>query len=124
MKQKKDHIEKPESLNDDLTSPVEDSLIEDQESESRDEDIQSENEVESILEDLSLEDKVLILKESYKEIEAKAEEYLDGWQRSRAEFANYKKRVLKEYSDIHQSARGEVIKIYLDISDDRLIPGL
>jgi molecular chaperone GrpE len=49
---------------------------------------------------------------------AKAEEYLDGWQRARAEFANYKKRVLKENTEIHQVARGDVIKIYLDILDD------
>ncbi len=52
------------------------------------------------------------------EMTARAEEYLDGWQRSRAEFANYKKRILKENSEIHQVARGEVIKLYLDIVDD------
>ena len=49
---------------------------------------------------------------------AKAEEYLDGWQRARAEFANYKKRVLRDHTDIRQVARGEVIKLYLDIADD------
>ncbi len=49
---------------------------------------------------------------------AKAEEYLDGWQRARAEFANYKKRVIRENTDIRQMARGEVIKLYLDIADD------
>jgi len=48
----------------------------------------------------------------------KAEEYLDGWQRARAEFANYKKRVTRENMDIRQVARGEVIKLYLDIADD------
>ena len=37
---------------------------------------------------------------------------------SRAEFANYKKRILKEHNDIHQAARGDVIKLYLDIADD------
>jgi molecular chaperone GrpE len=58
------------------------------------------------------------IKESLSEIEKKAEEYLDGWQRSRAEFANYKKRILREQTGIHQAARGEVIKIYLDIADD------
>jgi molecular chaperone GrpE len=52
------------------------------------------------------------------ELEIKAEEYLDGWQRSRAEFANYKKRIAREYNDIHQAAKGEVIKMYLDIADD------
>jgi molecular chaperone GrpE len=52
------------------------------------------------------------------EMEIKAEEYLDGWQRSRAEFANYKKRIAREYNEIHQAAKGEVIKMYLDIADD------
>lgn len=48
----------------------------------------------------------------------KAQEYLEGWQRSRAEFANYKKRIMREKKDIHKVARGEVIKLYLDIADD------
>ena len=61
---------------------------------------------------------VIELKSVLGEIETKNEEYLDGWQRSRAEFANYKKRILKEQSLIHQVARGEVIKLYLDIADD------
>ena len=58
------------------------------------------------------------LKTALEEIELKADEYLDGWQRSRAEFANYKKRILKEHNDIHQAARGDIIKLYLDIADD------
>ena len=32
--------------------------------------------------------------------QAKAAEYLDGWQRSRAELANYKRRIEKEQSEI------------------------
>jgi molecular chaperone GrpE len=43
---------------------------------------------------------------------------LDGWQRARAEFANFKKRIARENSEIHQHARGEIIKMYLDIVDD------
>lgn len=50
--------------------------------------------------------------------EAKAEEYLDGWQRSAAEFANYKKRVNREKAEFHQYAKGEIIKGYLEILDD------
>lgn len=75
-------------------------------------------EKEILLEELSLEEQVDSLQFSLDEMTAKAEEYLDGWQRARAEFANYKKRVLKENLGIHQDARGEVIKIYLDILDD------
>ncbi len=61
-----------------------------------------------------LEDRINLMEE----LQAKADEYLDGWQRSRAEFANYKKRILREQAEIHRSARGEVIKMYLDIADD------
>jgi molecular chaperone GrpE len=58
------------------------------------------------------------LKDALEEVQGKAEEYLDGWQRSRAEFANYKKRILREYEDIQLTARGEIIKIFLDLADD------
>lgn len=68
--------------------------------------------------DISLEEQVKSLQELLEEMSEKAEEYLDGWQRSRAEFANYKKRILKENSEIRQVARGEVIKIFLDVLDD------
>ncbi|MEW5869214.1 MAG: nucleotide exchange factor GrpE [Chloroflexota bacterium] len=50
--------------------------------------------------------------------QAKAEEYLDGWQRSRAEFANYKKRVEREQAQTNQNARGAVIKHFLEVLDD------
>lgn len=64
------------------------------------------------------EDQVEALQAALGEMTTKTEEYLDGWQRARAEFANYKKRVLRENTDIRQMARGEVIKLYLDIADD------
>jgi len=48
----------------------------------------------------------------------KANEYLDGWQRSRAEFANYKRRVEREQSQVYQTASGAVIKRFLNILDD------
>ncbi|MEE8356132.1 MAG: nucleotide exchange factor GrpE [Anaerolineales bacterium] len=74
--------------------------------------------LEDELEEHSLEEQVAALQVSLDEIKIKAEEYLDGWQRARAEFANYKKRILRDHTEIHQSARGEVIKLYLDIADD------
>lgn len=58
------------------------------------------------------------LEDSLAESRSKAQEYLEGWQRSRAEFANYKKRIMREKKDIHKYARGEVIKHYLEIADD------
>jgi len=50
--------------------------------------------------------------------QAKAEEYLDGWQRARAEFANYKKRVEREQSQAYQMAAGSILKRYLEVIDD------
>ena len=48
----------------------------------------------------------------------KAQEYLDGWQRSRAEFVNYKKRKEKEQAESYQYMKGEIIKQYLEVIDD------
>lgn len=66
----------------------------------------------------SLEEQLEMAQKSLDEITAKADEYLDGWQRARAEFANYKKRILREHTDNRQIARGEAIKLFLDIADD------
>jgi molecular chaperone GrpE len=49
---------------------------------------------------------------------SKADEYLDGWQRSRAEFTNYKKRIEREASQTYQQAAGSVLRQFLGISDD------
>jgi len=49
---------------------------------------------------------------------AKANEYLEGWQRERAEFFNYKKRMEREHSQGGQNAFGNAIRRYLDIADD------
>ena len=56
-----------------------------------------------------------------KELEAakaQAAEYLEGWQRARAEFANYKRRVEKEQSEAYQSATSRVIGRFVDVLDD------
>jgi len=50
--------------------------------------------------------------------QAKAQEYLDGWQRARAEFANYKKRVEREMKDNQYLAAGDTIKALLPALDD------
>jgi molecular chaperone GrpE len=56
-----------------------------------------------------------------KELEAalaQATEYREGWQRERAEFANYKRRMEKEQADLRQNTAGKVIARYLDVLDD------
>ena len=47
-----------------------------------------------------------------------AAEYLDGWQRSMAEFSNYKKRVERDREQVQQTLTGTIIKRYLEIVDD------
>jgi molecular chaperone GrpE len=47
-----------------------------------------------------------------------AAEYLDGWQRSMAEFANYKKRVERDREQVQQNLTGTIVKRYLEVVDD------
>ncbi len=52
------------------------------------------------------------------ELRAKANEYLDGWQRSRAEFANYKKRIEREQDEAGSRAMAAVLTKVLPAVDD------
>jgi molecular chaperone GrpE len=58
------------------------------------------------------------LEKQLAEAKSQAAEYKDGWQRSVAEFQNYKRRVDCEKADAYQNAIGSVIKRYLPILDD------
>lgn len=58
------------------------------------------------------------LEEQLEAAEAKAAEYLDGWQRARAEFANAKKRLEKSRVEARRNATVEVIGKILPILDD------
>ena len=59
-----------------------------------------------------------LLQIKLKEAHAKADEYLDGWQRAKAEFANYKKRVNRDREQNDKDAVGRVVRRYLPIVDD------
>jgi molecular chaperone GrpE len=50
--------------------------------------------------------------------QAKANEYLEGWQRALADFSNYKRRVERDQAQTYQNAVGSVVKRYLVILDD------
>ena len=65
-----------------------------------------------------LESVVESLKAELKETQARADEYLDGWQRSRAEFANFKKRLERDQATANQIATGNVLKRVLEVVDD------
>jgi molecular chaperone GrpE len=58
------------------------------------------------------------LKDELHEMRSKADEYLDGWQRARADFSNYKKRVERDQAQVYQMAVGSIIKRYLEVLDD------
>ncbi len=60
----------------------------------------------------------VVTQEKYDAVQVQAQEYLEGWQRARAEFANYKKRVERELKDSHSSAAGSVLKDVLPVIDD------
>jgi molecular chaperone GrpE len=51
-------------------------------------------------------------------LQQQAGEYLEGWQRARAEFANYKKRVERELQENREMAMGIALKGILPIIDD------
>lgn len=58
------------------------------------------------------------LKSMLEKAEHESRTNLDGWQRERAEFANYKKRIDREHSQLKSSITGDIIKKYLVIMDD------
>ena len=49
---------------------------------------------------------------------AKAAEYLDGWQRARADFSNYKRRMEKEQTEAFQNTTARVFGRFVDVLDD------
>lgn len=58
------------------------------------------------------------MKKEFEKATKEAAMNMDGWQRERAEFANYKKRIDRDQAQLHQTVTGSVIKKYLVILDD------
>lgn len=79
------------------------------------ENLPPEQEIEPTAAEVNVEEN---LNNKIEELEKKANEYLDGWQRSRAEFANYKKRIEREQAQAYQAAAGNIIKKFLEVADD------
>jgi len=75
--------------------------------------------IEDSAEDFMAPDEELAsLRQELADAELKAQEYLDGWQRARAEFANYKKRVDRDQASVRQMAAANIYKNYLEVIDD------
>ncbi len=81
-------------------------------------EVHQDAQVEEALAEVAALEQVEQLKKELEESHAQVSEYLDGWQRSRAEFANYKKRVDREQAQIQQVITGNIIKRFLEIIDD------
>jgi molecular chaperone GrpE len=48
----------------------------------------------------------------------KAKENMDGWQRERADFMNYRKRIERDQATLKENISGEILKKYLVVLDD------
>jgi molecular chaperone GrpE len=58
------------------------------------------------------------LRAELEQAQARANEYLDGWQRARAEFANYKKRVEAEREELRRASNIALLLKLLPVVDD------
>lgn len=85
-----------------------------------DEDHKTENEITPDEEfgnaDAALE-KVKKLKEELKQCEAEKKEYLDGWQRAKADYVNYKKDEAKRFEDMARFVAGGLVHDILPVLD-------
>ena len=56
--------------------------------------------------------------EEIDDLKKKTDEFSEGWQRERAEFANYRKRVERDREMERQNSKIDIIKKYLAVHDD------
>ncbi len=58
------------------------------------------------------------LQQDLEKARAQSAEYFEGWQRERADFANYRRRVERDQKQTYQSLQGSIIKKFLPVLDD------
>ncbi len=58
------------------------------------------------------------LKQKLNDAEARAAEYLDGWQRTQAEFINFRRRLERDRQAEFLAMKAEIIKKFLPVLDD------
>jgi molecular chaperone GrpE len=74
--------------------------------------------IEKAPREVTVEERINALLEEIERSQQEASEYLDGWQRERAEFANYKNRTAREREEARAQISSEIIAKYLEILDD------
>jgi len=63
-------------------------------------------------------DDLASLEKDLAEAQDQCKEFSEGWQRERADFLNYKKRVERDQAQLHQVISGNIIKKFLNVMDD------
>ena len=63
-------------------------------------------------------DEVTLLRERLAEAQSQAQEYLDGWQRARAEFVNYRRREEQRRQALEQEIPARVVSKFPPVLDD------
>ena len=58
------------------------------------------------------------LQAQLEDLKSQSETYLNGLQRERADFANYKRRIDQDSINTYQNALADIVKIFLLVSDD------
>jgi len=58
------------------------------------------------------------LKSKLETANKQSKEYFEGWQRERADFLNYKKRVERDQTNLHQVVTANIVKKFLAVLDD------
>lgn len=66
----------------------------------------------------ALEEKLAELQQELEASAKKAQENLDGWQRERADFVNYRRRIERDQQQLRETITGDLIRKYLVIQDD------
>ena len=74
--------------------------------------------VEASEEEQEIEEPELTLEEALAQAQAQAAEYLDGWQRARAEFANYRRREEQRREHAASEIAARVVGHFLPVLDD------
>ncbi len=79
---------------------------------------EAESEIQKVEEELEAAEQEPSLEEQVAELQAQAAEYLDGWQRARAELANFKRRTEAQRAEMVLSANADLLTRLLPVLDD------
>ena len=82
--------------------------------------IEEQIEEAEVLAEEPLEDEDILaeLTEKLVELEAESAKNLDGWQRSQAEFVNFRKRVERDQARMYEESTARIVKKFLPVLDD------